>query len=644
MIEHWGIRARVTLVAVLPTLVLAVLLTGFYATVRLADLEESHFNRGSAFARQLTAASEYAVFSGNREALQQLTNALLEEEGVLGVSVFDRFGHTLAMSGTLDEAVSQSSSKDISTALRHGGVLRISEPILPGRIDIDDELMAISLEADTNGHPSSMGQIVLDLSLARLKAQRTELLATGAATVAAVLLAALMLAFRMSRGVSGPIRQVARTVNRIGQGRFEERVPMVGGGSLRSLAAGVNEMAGELADMHQQMSLRIAEATAELRARKEEAEHANMAKSRFLAAASHDLRQPMHALGLFIAELGQHRLEPQARQLLEQIAASAGAMETLMDGLLDISKLDAGVLQPSIRTFSLQPLLERIAASQHRIAAEQGITLKLRALDCRVSSDPLLIERIIVNLISNAIQHGDGGHVLVACRRRGGRIHVEVRDNGPGIAPEAQGIVFQEFVQLHNPARARDKGLGLGLAIVRRLSDLLQLELDLRSIPGRGAVFSIALPVVSKDNTSGLPSPVIREPGDLTGLRVALIEDDPLALAAMEGLLRSWGCRVCSGADLEDLLAKLADDEAPQVVVSDYRLAEASGIEVVAALRARFDGALPAALVSGDTAPEVLARCQQAGLPLLHKPVRPARLRAFLSRSTLEAENLDGDC
>lgn len=633
MIEHWGIRARVTLVAVLPTLVLAVLLTGFYATVRLADLEESHFNRGSAFARQLTAASEYAVFSGNRDALQQLTNALLDEEGVLGVSVFDRFGHTLAMSGTLDETASLSTSQDISTALRHGGVLRISEPILPGRIDIDDELMALSLDADTNGHPSSMGQIVLDLSLARLHAQRTELLATGAATVAAVLLAALMLAFRMSRSVSGPIRQVARTVSHIGQGRFEERVPILGGGSLRSLAEGVNEMAGELSAMHQQMSKRIADATAELRARKDEAEHANMAKSRFLAAASHDLRQPMHALGLFIAELGQHRLEPQAHQLLDQIAASAGAMEALMDGLLDISKLDAGILKPSIRSFALRPLLERIAGLQQRIALEHGVTLRFRTIDCRVFSDPMLIERAIVNLVSNAIHHGDRGRVLVACRRRRDSVVIEVRDNGPGIAPEAQGIVFQEFVQLHNPGRARDQGLGLGLAIVRRLSDLLQLQLTLCSTPGRGATFAITLPLAHGGSTTEMQLPEDREPGDLHGMRVALIEDDPLALAAMESLLGSWGCRVHLGTNLDDLLVAMPSDEAPQVIVSDYRLGEDSGVDVVAALRSRFGAELPAALVSGDTAPEVLAHCQRAGLPLLHKPVRPARLRAFLSRS-----------
>lgn len=633
MTENWGVRARVILVAVLPTLVLAVLLTGFYATVRLADLEESYYNRGSAFTRQLTAASEYAVFSGNRDALQQLTNALLEEEGVLGVSVFDRFGDTLAQSGTLEVSATLTLLPDLSAAQRHGDVLRISEPIQPGRIDIGDEFMAISVDSDPDGGPTSLGYIVLDLSLARLDAQRTELLATGAATVAAVLLAALMLAVRMSRDVSGPIRRVARTVSSIGKGRFEDRVPIVGGGSLRTLAEGVNEMASELSAMHQQMSQRIAEATAELRARKEEAEFANMAKSRFLAAASHDLRQPMHALGLFIAELGQHQLPPPARQLLDQIAASATAMETLMDGLLDISKLDAGVLKPSIRSFSLRPLLERIAGLQQKIASEHGVTLRFRTIDCQVSSDPMLIERIIVNLVSNAIHHGDGGRVLVACRRRGDSVVIEVRDNGPGIAPESQGIVFQEFVQLRNPGRARDQGLGLGLAIVRRLSDLLQLQLALRSTPGRGAVFSIALPLSRDSSEAASQQPDDREPGDLEGVRVALIEDDPLVLAAMESLLSSWGCIVHMGTNLEDLLADLPTDEAPQIIVSDYRLGEGSGVEAVAALRSRFGDELPAALVSGDTAPEVLARCQEAGLPLLHKPVRPARLRAFLSRS-----------
>ena len=638
MIENWGVRARITLVAVLPTLVLTVLLTVFYATLRLAELEDSYYKRGSALTRHLVGAGEYSVFSGNLQALQQLTNAIAQEDGVLGVLVFDRFGETLAHSGTLVGLEVLQVPQNTSSSIALGEFIRFSKPIRTGSLDIADDLFAVQAGNTGEDETDTLGYIVLDLSLARMSAQQKELLTTGATTGAMVLLAALMLAFWMARSVSNPIRQIAHTVNRIGKGHFDERARIMGGGSLRSLAEGVNEMADELAVMHAQMHHRIAAATAELQARKEEAEQANMAKSRFLAAASHDLRQPMHALGLFIAELGQHRLEARPHRLLDQIAASAGAIETLMDRLLDISKLDAGVMQPSIRGFPLKPVLERITRLQKHVATEHGITLRLHAIDCWVSSDTMLFERIIFNLLNNAFHHGNGGRVLLACRRRGDRIVIEVRDNGPGIPIESQNIVFQEFVQLHNPGRSRDQGLGLGLAIVRRLSDLLGLDLNLRSAPGKGSVFSISLPLVPEVETLDSRSEKTRESEYLQGLRIALIENDPLVLSAMESLLDSWGCTVFPGTKLEDLLAVLPSNAPPDIVISDYRLSKGSGLEALAALRKRYGAALPVALVSGDTAPEVLRRCQQAGVPLLHKPVRPARLRAFLSHSISRAD------
>ena len=633
MIDRLGIRARVTLVAVLPTLVLAVLLTAFYATARFADFESNHLSRGNAFARQLVASSEYAVFSGNREALQQLTASLLREEGVLGVTVFDDQGNALASSGNLSTAAALAPSPTLSSTLRHDKVLRIVEPIRPVALELDDTLPDGEALYANPAVAETFGYVVLDLSLAGLQRQRANLLATGSATVAAVLLAALLLALYMGRSVSAPIREIAHSVQRIGRGQFDERVPAWGGGSLRTLSEGVNGMASELAEMHHRMQQRIDDATAELRARKDEAESANMAKSRFLAAASHDLRQPMHALGLFIAELGQQRLAARSRVLLEQITAAAGALETLMDGLLDLSKLDAGVVRPSMRTFSLETLLERIANGQQRIAREAGVTLRVRTLDCRVHTDPVMLERVLLNLIGNAIHHCRKGRVLVACRRRDRKMLIEIRDNGPGIAADAHGIVFQEFVQLNNPGRDREQGLGLGLAIVRRLSDLLQLNLSLRSSPGRGAVFAITLDIVD-DGIDAIPSRTDERPlGDLGGLRIVLVENDPLALTAMQSLLESWGCEVLIATQVADVTTAWAGEAAPDVLLSDYRLADGNGLDVIAALRSRYGVHLPAALVSGDTAEHVLTRCQQAGLTLLHKPVRPARLRAFLARS-----------
>lgn len=631
----WGIRSRVILVAMLPMLVLAVVLTAFYTSSRIADIEEAYTARSTAFARQLVAASEYAVFSGNNDALQQLAMAMLAEDGVVGVMVMDRFGEILARSGKPASGIGFDKGL-VTTSLSVSAIntLRIIEPILPSRVELDDGLGAGVFESQPAWQmPPVLGKVVIDLSRTHIDSKRAELLRTGVLTVLVVLIGALALAVSMSRGVSGPIRRVAAAVEKIGRGQFSERVPIVGGGSLKSLAEGVNEMAAELSSMHDEMSRRIDEATHELRARKEEAERANMAKSRFLAAASHDLRQPMHALGLFIAELSQLKQNANRERLIEQISASAEAMEDLLDSLLDISKLDAGVLEPCIRSFALQPLFERIAGAQQSYARDRGLELRIRPTDQWASSDPVLIERILGNLLSNAIRYTPAGRILLACRKRGDRLRIEVRDSGIGIPAEARTIIFQEFVQLDNPERARDKGLGLGLAIVRRLIDLLDHRLEVISEPGRGSVFAIEL-AASAPVTDSPESTPKRSPGDLAGIRIALVDDDPLALSATHGLLLSWGCEVVAAHDATTLLDELAaDGRPPQVVICDFRLAgSANGIELIRAIRARWGSGLPAALITGDTGPDVLGLAHEAELPLLHKPVRPARLRALLNR------------
>jgi signal transduction histidine kinase len=456
---------------------------------------------------------------------------------------------------------------------------------------------------------------------------------TSAGSVLLVMIGSILLATRLSRGVSVPIRQVAETVTRIGQGQLNERVPVLGGGSLATLAEGVNEMAARLAGAHDELVRKVEEATSEMRVRKEEAERANLAKSRFLAAASHDLRQPMHALGLFVSELAQHTHAPESRRLVQRIAASAEAMDNLLDSLLDISKLDAGVLQPNPRPFALQPVLERIAAEQRPAAEERELRLKARPTPCWAFTDPVLFERIITNLVSNAIRYTASGSILIACRKRGDKVRIEVRDSGVGIPKESQEIIFQEFIQLDNAERARVKGLGLGLAIVRRLAVLLGHHLELKSALGRGSVFAIEMQSAAPEHNAEL-SDHARTPGDLKGLHVALVDDDPLARAGMESLLRSWGCRMMSAESPEVLLKMMTLSTSPlDLMISDYRLhGEYSGIDIINAARGKLGPGLPAILISGDTGAETLRLAQQAGIPLLHKPVRPARLRALIHR------------
>ncbi|MDX5446434.1 MAG: response regulator [Zoogloeaceae bacterium] len=634
MTINWGVRARVLLVAVLPMLVVALLLTVFYTSSRLDDIEEAHIARGKAYARQLVAASEYAVFSGNHDALQKLTEASLAEEGMTGVMIIDLFGETLARSGRLDRTLpAQQDLLDTSAYISNALTMRVIEPIYASQTSLGIEFSNDAFRPGATVGTPILGNVIVDLGRDALEAKRRDLLRTGMLTVFAALLGTLVLATSMSRGVSGPIRRIAQAVSRIGKGRFDERVPLVGGGSLLILAEGVNQMGAELASMHAQMSARIDEATAELRQRKDEAERANSAKSRFLAAASHDLRQPMHALGLFISELSQCQLDAPARRLLSKVAASAEAMEDLLDSLLDISRLDAGVLEPNIRAFPLQPILERIAATQRAAAVESNVHLRIRPTWAWCVSDPVLFERVLGNLVGNAVRYSPGGTVLVACRQRRHDWRIEVRDNGIGIPQQAQESIFQEFVQLQNPERARDKGLGLGLAIVRRLTDMLGHRLELRSAPGRGSSFAVTLPA-GKVEDIDVHDEETREPGDLGGLCIAVVDDDPLVLSAMDNLLDSWGCDVIAAPDLNGLLERLELlAKTPQAVISDHRLARGTtGIDVIRTLRQRFGNELPAALITGDTGPDALGVAEREGYPVLHKPVRPARLRALLNR------------
>lgn len=622
--QRWGIRNRVLLVAMLPAVALGIILIAFFTHSRIADMEEAHTDRGRALIRQLAATAEFPLFSGNIQVLGRLAQAVAAETDVVSVSIID------ARSRPLVTAHHPINGGDPTQSSRTRTVLRLVEPVLPSQIDLDE----MENGGTASPRPGPLGTIVLEFSSQRLEDRRTELLGIGLAALGAILVVSLLLAQRMSAGVTGPIRAIAAAVGRIGEGKLTERVPEDQGGSLLRLAVGINEMASRLELSHEDMQRQVREATAELRDRKEEAERATMAKSRFLAAASHDLRQPMHALGLFISELSQHTHQPETRRLVRQIAASAEAMEALLDSLLDISKLDAGAFKPSVRSFPLQPLLDRLSTDFRPLADERRLRFKVRPTTAWVESDPALLERVLINLLSNALRYTPEGAVLIAARRRGANIHIEVRDSGIGIPPEAQEMIFQEFVQLENAERARNKGLGLGLAIVRRLTDLLGHRLNLRSRSGAGAIFTVELPVAHPHSEASPETETERPAGDLAGIRIALVDDDPLALTSLHSLLLSWGCVVYPADSLENLMMELATrGPIPQLIISDYRLrGPRNGIDVIRAVRNRVDPELPAILISGDTGAETLLQAQAEDLVLLHKPVRPAKLRALLTR------------
>lgn len=637
--KHWGIRQRVLLVALAPLLVFGLVAGLWLVLNRLAELENALIERGRATARQVAATADYGVFSGNSEALVSLIEAARRERDVSGIMVSSRDGDLVVSGGLLspEAYVPGARRPELALVELESSILFI-EPILRGggaeSADVFDGLSEIA----EDNRPA--GWVLVEVSRARVDVLKVDFALTSALVIAGALLAASAFAIRISHTVTGPVREVSRVVRRIGEGNLAERVTVAGGGSLRVLGEGVNGMAERLMQARDLLEARIADATHLLRNRTDEAERANHAKSRFLAAASHDLRQPMHALGLFVAELAERLHGSAHRPLIRQIEESVSAMEDLLDALLDMSKLDAGGVTARRSGFALQPLLTRIVDDFTADALQRGLRLKVRPTSLWVESDPLLLERIMLNLVSNAVRYTQRGGVLVAARRRGDRVLVEVRDSGPGIPDEAHEMIFEEFYQLQNPARARGQGLGLGLAIVRRLSALLGHDIRVHSRPGRGAVFSITLPRVGCPDSAHSD----HEPESLPvklAMAVMVIDDDPGSRTSISGLLASWGCDVLCAATLSEARDAIRQrDRPPSLILCDFRLAAvASGIDVLDALLAEQAGNIAAALVTGDTDPQVRRMAAARGYPVLHKPVRPARLRALIQQVLVRTQN-----
>ncbi|MEO5337190.1 MAG: PAS domain S-box protein [Magnetospirillum sp. WYHS-4] len=369
---------------------------------------------------------------------------------------------------------------------------------------------------------------------------------------------------------------------------------------------------------------------------KAEAERANAAKSKFLAAASHDLRQPVHAIGLFAGSLLKRPLDPETLDIVRQLVASLEAFETLLNSLLHISRLDAGVLVPRRGAFAIGPLLDEIGNEFTPQAADKGIGFRVVPCSLAIDSDRGLLGRILRNLIANAIRHTARGGILIGCRRRAGGLVLQVWDTGEGIPDDQKGAIFREFYQIGNPERDRERGLGLGLAIVDRLTRLLDHPLALNSRLGKGSCFSVTVPL-AQGPAEAPPPPELALPttdSRLDGARVLLIEDDRNVREATLILLDSWGCRTTAAASAEEALALAADwVDPPALVVADYRLPGGwTGVQAIQDLGRRMGMPLKGVVITGDTDPDRIREATQAGFNLAYKPLRPARLRALVTR------------
>ncbi|HSD60216.1 MAG TPA: ATP-binding protein [Burkholderiales bacterium] len=378
------------------------------------------------------------------------------------------------------------------------------------------------------------------------------------------------------------------------------------------------------------LAARLSSQNTELEQARRVAEEASRAKTQFFAAASHDLRQPLHAVGLFASALAQRAHEPEVLKLVGSINASVHALEGLFNELLDISKIDAGVIRPEPRPFPAAELFDRLRTDFEPVAQERGLRLSLARTRLWAHSDPLLVERVLRNLVSNAIRYTERGGILVACRPRGAALRFEVRDSGIGIPTDKQQRVFEEFFQIGNPQRTSKMGLGLGLSIVKRLCALLGSEIRLASEPGRGTRFWFDLPRTAAAAPVASPRPP-RPPAAerLAGRLLVVIDDEEAILEGMRALLAAWGAEVLTSADGSEVVDALyARERLPDLLIADYRLAnEITGLDVIRRLRQVLDPEIPAILVTGSTTPETVAQAEVEGVAMMLKPLDPERLR-----------------
>ncbi len=429
-------------------------------------------------------------------------------------------------------------------------------------------------------------------------------------------------------------------------GRVVELIgnPMPGGGFVMSFSdiTAFREAERGLKDANEGLEQRVSERTQELSLlnqaltdAKSTAEAANQSKTRFLAAVSHDLMQPLNAARLFSAALShQHDALPrEAQELVHHLDSSLRSAEDLISDLLDISRLENGRITPDRNAFALSNLYDTLGAEFTVLAAKQGIDFRVHGSRLRIDSDIKLLRRVLQNFLTNAFRYAKG-RVVLGVRRQGKSLRLEVWDRGPGIAKDKLRVIFEEFKRLDSHQTRAEKGLGLGLAIADGFCQVLDHPLSVRSWPGKGSVFSVTVPiaanVVKQYRLNGKIEP---QHTALTGVQVLCIDNEESILIGMHSLLSRWGCQVWTASNRAECEALLAEDVHPQLVLVDYHLDHGeTGCDLMAWLRMRLGEPVPGVVISADGRPELIATIHAAGLDYLSKPVKPAALRAMMSR------------
>lgn len=639
-LNRLGFRSRVLVAALLPSVAIALALAIHFTSTRIADIERSLIDRTMLLASSLAPASEYGLFAGNLDVLQALADAALRERGVTGVLILDRDHAVLARAGVVQEPLlDRLPALRVPTLLESSAAFHLfAAPVL------SDQARPDALFDDPTGPAaaSRIGTVIVEVSRFGSAQARRELINSAILITLGGLILAGAFARALSDGVTAPVRALADTVERIEKGDLSVRAHTGVQGILLALEHGINRMAAALDSARAGLEQRVRDATAQLQQQKEVAEQANRAKTQFVDALLHDLSQPLMAIGLDIRTLKLRLRDEDSVSLLSRLERSSMKLENMRDVLLDVARLESGATQPRVTDFPLDRVFDSLRVTFEMQAIEKGLRFELFRTSLWCRSDPLLLERVLANLLSNALRYTAQGTVLIGARvLAGGRLRIEVRDSGQGIPAEHIDDVFTEFVRLPDAGPGSGgRGMGLGLAIVKRLCALLGHELSVRSRPQKGSTFSVVLPrvqafvqVPAVEALAGLER--------LAGQRVALIDDDATVLQSLQLLLHSFGIDVVAGNSHDFVLRQLRQTGAPAFIISDYQLGDGmDGLQVVLALRRELGEDIPALVMTGLAATrELEIRLEEHGIPLVAKPVRPVVLDAVIGGMLDAAED-----
>jgi signal transduction histidine kinase/ActR/RegA family two-component response regulator len=606
--QRTTLMQRLAFVALVPTLVTAVLLVTFLTQRQLANLRQMAHDNAEVVASQAALICVQPLRTMQLRELVRIADSIGGLPHVTRVQIRTAAGQILADHHAPDDS--------------HGPreTLTVVHDVVDGQAVLGSILVDVSLDRAILAQHASLRHALVALLLS--------------------LLVAGVIGWQAARWISAPLRHLAGAVHQLGRGDRRVTVAVTDRTEIGKLQQGFNHAAAALYDIQQGMQQQIEQATQELARKNAALEAASVARSRFLAAASHDLRQPLYALTLFSSALAVDEHDPQRLDRITHIQECVQSLDHLFSELLDLSRLETGAVQVEISEFPLGQVLAEISRNFDMVAEQRGLKLAIHPTRLWVRSDRIMLTRMLNNLVGNALRFTHRGGALVGARRDGDdRVRIEVWDTGSGIAPEHLTSVFDEFYRIddHLDAGLDDgshSGLGLGLATVQRLAELLDTEVLVNSRLGDGSVFHFLLPIAAA--RSELLEVDDGTTTDLAGMRVLVLDDDPAILSGIRFLLRSWGCEVEVAEDRLQAFAAIENWPGPaDIVISDLHLrAGERGLDVFAALDRHYqrDGGAPFArlLVTGETRIDRLREIIAAKIPLLHKPLSPQQLRTAM--------------